>query len=70
MKKTFRFSVKIKGCKKKLHPELPPGVIISQEVEYKATGREFKGGMFARTMMEKEDEILREVAEVSVEEVK
>ena len=70
MKKQFQFSVKIKHCDTKFHPELPPGVISSETVEFKGTEEELKGGMFKRTIMNHKNVMVADTIEVIAEEIK
>ncbi len=69
MKKTFKMSVRIKGTDKVFADGFEPGIIATQEVVYDLEPSVYERPMFLVSLMDKQEEMLKENVEVLMEEV-
>lgn len=68
MSRTFKFTLRVKGCKQEFAEGMGAGVLLTQEVEYK-TAPEKRSPMFVKTLLDQADDILKDNIEVTFEEV-
>jgi hypothetical protein len=68
MGRTFKFTLRVKGCKKEFAEGMGPGVLMTQEVTYKTAPKEDRP-MFVKALMDQADDILNECVEVTFEEL-
>jgi len=69
MKKTFKLTLRVKGCEKQFHPDLPPGVLVVQTEEYDLPEADLKSNLFIHHLCDREQEFLNEHIEVTTVEV-
>ena len=68
MARSFKFTLRVKGCEKEFAEGMGPGVLLTQEVVYK-TAPKTDRPMFVRALLDQADEILNENIEVTFEEI-
>lgn len=68
MSRTFKFTLRVKGCKKEFAEGMGPGVLVTQEVVYKTAPKK-ANMMFVKALLDQADEILKDSVEVTYEEV-
>ena len=68
MSRTFKFTLRIKGCEKMFAEDMGPGVLLTQEVVYKTAPKK-ASMMFVKALLDQADEILRDNVEVVYEEL-
>jgi hypothetical protein len=69
VKKTIRFTVRVKGCPIEFREGMGDGVVAIQDVEYGEGRFGFDSGMFHMAIYEKTKELMDEHFEVTYEEV-
>lgn len=69
MKKTFKLTLRVKGCEKQFHPDLPPGVLVVQTEEYDLTESDLESNLFIAHLCDREHDFLNEHVEVTTEEI-
>lgn len=68
MSRTFKFTLRVKDCKKEFAEGMGEGVLMTQEVVYKTAPKEDRP-MFVKALLDQADAILNEYVEVTFEEV-
>ena len=69
MKKTIRFTLKAKGCKKEFKKGMGAGVLVYQDVEYDVTPKESHSAMFAMELINQQEAMIKEHIEVALDYV-
>ncbi len=64
--RTFKFSVRVRGCDQVFADGMEPGEIMYQEVVYQLTDEDLKHPMFAKALSDKEAEVIKEAIEVII----
>lgn len=68
MSRTFKFTLRVKDCKKEFAEGMGPGVLLTQEVVYKTAPKK-SSPMFIKALLDQADAILNDHIEVDFEEV-
>jgi hypothetical protein len=68
MSRTFKFTLRVKGCEKEFAEGMGPGVLVTQEVVYKTAPKK-AGMLFVKALLDQADVILKDNVEVTYEEI-
>ena len=69
MKKTIRFDVAIKGVQKVFKEGMGPGVFVTQEVSFEIDKKDLDGWLWAATLLQQEERVIKENVEVRIVDV-
>lgn len=71
MKKTFKFSVVLSGDETPVFMDgEEKGVVATVEVTYDLTKEQYRSPLFANALLQKQREVMEDVVNVTIEEVK